>query len=312
MFSNRNGDRLRSSMAMDRIRHNAMIFRTLEQCDNPACREKISRLEGLVRKYEAVIYGQPDSVHPPSRHTTPLSIVQSSPIGPSGPQQAPVPQASGELSWTFKVATKNSFVHCNPSRPQQARAPQGSGDTKAATITNFIARVPASEAKWEEKRTVIGLNTSQGILKAFDDILLSRHIAKIEPLCSSLPSSKLPPSSQISSHLEHRALEVGEACSKALRAVACSLFGSLVFLGECCVALELGVSSKEVDKSMTEFLTIARSSKCTAGSDTLRQYRRVPIWVAEQMHKLHEVYYHRAFELFLHGMSRCTLAGFDP
>jgi hypothetical protein len=100
-------------------------------------------------------------------------------------------------------------------------------------------------------------------------------------------------------HLTYRAVEAGEAGSDAHRAVALFMFGGIVFMGECCVALKMGVSTEQVDESMRQFLTSLRSSSCKAGARTLTMYRHVAVWVTQQMYLLFEDFHHRAFEIFL-------------
>lgn len=94
-------------------------------------------------------------------------------------------------------------------------------------------------------------------------------------------------------HLTYRAVEAGEAGSDAHRAVALFMFGGIVFMGECCVALKMGVSTEQVDESMRQFLTSLRSSSCKAGARTLTMYRHVAVWVTEQMYLLFEDFHHR-------------------
>ena len=249
-----------------------MNLQILERCHKPACREYISYLEKRLRKYESTSSDRLDSGYPPCPLTPPLTVVEWTPESLSGPQQAPESQSSGN-----------------------------SRDYNAATINNFIARIPTSEARWREEREAIGLNTDRGILQAFNGVLLPHNIAT-----AYLPSPSSAPF-MLSHYLDCRAIEAGEACSKAQRAVALAMYGGLVFLGECCIALELGMSTQEVDNSLKAFLSRLRSSECKADSKTLRKYRRVPVWVTEQMYRLYEVYYHRAFELFLHGMSNMSI-----
>lgn len=271
-----------------------MSLQTLERCHKPACRKYISYLENRLRSYESIDDDRLDSGCLPCPPTPPLPIVEWTPESDSGYPPCPPTPPLTIVEWTPESL----------SGPQQALEPQGCRkprDYNAATISNFIARIPTSEADWKRKREAIGLNNEQGILQAFNEILLPQSTA------TAGPSSPSPRPSKLSHYLECRAIEAGEAGSKAQRAVAYATYGGLVFLGECCIALELGVSTEEVDNSTKAFLSKLRSSECKADSRTLRKYRRVPLWATEQMYRLYEVYYHRAFEVFLYGMSTMSI-----
>ncbi|KAM0080412.1 hypothetical protein ACKRZS_007435 [Fusarium odoratissimum] len=169
--------------------------------------------------------------------------------------------------------------------------------THAFTIQNFISRIPKphDEDQWRQKRAELGLNDAQGILRALDDILSPRRHSGVRTLATLQIPLNVP------DHLTYRAVEAGKAGSDAQRAVALSMFGGLVFMGECCVALKMGVSTEHVEDSMRQFLTGLRSSNCTAGSRTFTMYRHVAVWVTQQMYLLFDDFHHRAFEMFLYG-----------
>ncbi|KAK2666469.1 hypothetical protein RAB80_018126 [Fusarium oxysporum f. sp. vasinfectum] len=171
--------------------------------------------------------------------------------------------------------------------------------THAFTIQNFISRIPKphDEDQWRQKRAELGLNDAQGILRALDDILSPRRHSGVRTLATLQIPLNVP------DHLTYRAVEAGKAGSDAQRAVALSMFGGLVFMGECCVALKMGVSTEHVEDSMRQFLTCLRSSNCTAGSRTFTMYRHVAVWVTQQMYLLFDDFHHRAFEMFLYEES---------
>ncbi|KAF5702211.1 hypothetical protein FMUND_13588 [Fusarium mundagurra] len=135
---------------------------------------------------------------------------------------------------------------------------------------------PHDEDQWRQKRAELGLNDAQGILRALDDILSPRRHSGVRTLATLQIPLNVP------DHLAYRAVEAGTAGSDAQRAVALSMFGGLVFMGECCVALKMGVSTEHVEDSMRQFLTCLRSSNCTAGSRTFTMYRHVAVWVTQQ------------------------------
>ncbi|KAG7404120.1 hypothetical protein Forpe1208_v015874 [Fusarium oxysporum f. sp. rapae] len=177
--------------------------------------------------------------------------------------------------------------------------------THAFTIQNFISRIPKphDEDQWRQKRAELGLNDAQGILRALDDILSPRRHSGARTLATLQIPLNVP------DHLTYRAVEAGKAGSDAQRAVALSMFGGLVFMGECCVALKMGVSTEHVEDSMRQFLTCLRSSNCTAGSRTFTMYRHVAVWVTQQMYLLFDDFHHRAFEMFLYAPT--TISAYD-
>ncbi|KAG7403308.1 hypothetical protein Forpe1208_v016375 [Fusarium oxysporum f. sp. rapae] len=177
--------------------------------------------------------------------------------------------------------------------------------THAFTIQNFISRIPKphDEDQWRQKRAELGLNDAQGILRALEDILSPRRHSGVRTLATLQIPLNVP------DHLTYRAVEADKAGSDAQRAVALSMFGGLVFMGECCVALKMGVSTEHVEDSMRQFLTCLRSSNCTAGSRTFTMYRHVAVWVTQQMYLLFDDFHHRAFEMFLYAPT--TISAYD-
>ncbi|KAF4440563.1 hypothetical protein F53441_12268 [Fusarium austroafricanum] len=177
--------------------------------------------------------------------------------------------------------------------------------THAFTIQNFIRRIPNpyDEDQWQQKRAELGLNDAQGILRALDNILSPRRHSGVGTLANLQIPVNIP------DHLTYRAVEAGKAGFDAQRAVALSMFGGLVFMGKCCVALKMGVSTEHVEESMRQFLTCLRSSNCTAGSRTFTMYRHVAVWVTQQMYLLFDDFHHRAFEMFLYAPT--TISAYD-
>ncbi|RKK88132.1 hypothetical protein BFJ68_g16948 [Fusarium oxysporum] len=198
-------------------------------------------------------------------------------------------------SWERADGSEHSGEISNASRDK----------THTFTIQNFICRIPNpyDEDQWQQKRAELGLNDAQGILRALDNILSPRRHSGVGTLATLQVPDNVP------DHLTYRAVEAGKAGFDAQRAVALSMFGGLVFMGECCVALKMGVSPEHVEESMRQFLTCLRSSNCTAGSRTFTMYRHVAVWVTQQMYLLFDDFHHRAFEMFLYAPT--TISAYD-
>lgn len=131
--------------------------------------------------------------------------------------------------------------------------------------------MPRNKRKWREKRKELCLDTLQGILRAFNNILFPRHIIKVTaPTVNKI-------SANILKYLDYRANKAGEAGSNTQRSVALLVFRGLVFLGEYCVTLKLGVEEEKVENSIKGFFRRLRSSNYETNSKTLERYRRAAI-----------------------------------
>jgi hypothetical protein len=314
-----------------------MSPRGYQPCGKPSCSQYIAELNACVKEWKlyasklehelqqhqprpdplSALLTTTDSVSPEpiSSHSIPPQRVLREPLSsssvscsstytqpadsePAPLQNAPLSPPASTLkviewtpqcsrSWGRADGPKQS---CDTSNASQDK-------TQASTIQNFIGRIPNpyDDDQWQQKRAELGLNDAQGILRALDDVLSpQRHSDAKTRDTVQLPLNVLD-------HLAYRAIEAGEAGSDAQRAVALSIFSGLVFMGECCVALKIGVNIEYVDNSMRDFLSRLRSSSCQAGSKTLQMYRHVAVWITQQMYLLFEDFHHRAFELFLYG-----------
>ncbi|KAF4336900.1 hypothetical protein FBEOM_9231 [Fusarium beomiforme] len=236
----------------------------------------------------------------PPTYTYPVDpepvLLQNAPLSPPDSTLEIIEwKPQGHRSWERADGSEQSGEISNAIRDK----------THAFTIQNFICRIPKphDEDQWRQKRAELGLNDAQGILRALDDILSPQQHSGVRTLATLQTTLNVP------DHLTYRAVEAGKAGSDAQRAVSLSMFGGLVFMGECCVALKMGVSTEHVEDSMRQFLTCLRSSNCTAGSRTFTMYRHVAVWVTQQMYLLFDDFHHRAFEMFLYAPT--TISAYD-
>ncbi|KAK1658543.1 hypothetical protein BDP55DRAFT_637768 [Colletotrichum godetiae] len=168
--------------------------------------------------------------------------------------------------------------------------------------TKFFQRVPDTKDGWLEARDRLGLTNLEGIAKAIDDIIWFGNDCELPWILKDMKD-----------YIAHRA---GKSMSIGGpdRGTLLSRYGHVVFLGECCVARQLGISKELIDNAVENFLdntiSSARSSKRTcAGRKTQQMYGKVPSWITGQEQSLFDHCGHLASEMFLHAAM--SLSNFD-
>ncbi|KAK1656765.1 hypothetical protein BDP55DRAFT_687882 [Colletotrichum godetiae] len=197
-----------------------------------------------------------------------------------------LPSQRGQSS----VVVKSSYpgVSCFPvfqSQPLVAedttwRALPSNGTT--GLLATFCNSVPKDFNAWREKRHSLGITSTDGIQVAFRNLVVPN--GKPTPL-----STPADPDAVIQQYAE------STSGDSNWRHAGLSTMEDLVFLGECRVAIELGIGVEKVDEVIEQYLC---SKMCPK---TLHQYRDVPLKVSNWMGQLYDHCGCVGFELFLHA-----------
>ncbi|KAK1844261.1 hypothetical protein CCHR01_13112 [Colletotrichum chrysophilum] len=133
--------------------------------------------------------------------------------------------------------------------PQQITKVQGKRDD----FSTFRNSIPQTPQAWLAKRHDFGLTTTDGIRAAFRRLIVS-----------DIPQ----PYSATSTVRDNVRRYV---TSKSRRSACLSTIEDVIFLGECDIALGLGVNLSKVNNAMEKYLSSSTSK------DVLRHYRKVPL-----------------------------------
>lgn len=160
---------------------------------------------------------------------------------------------------------------------------------KAAPKCHF--HIPEKNEEWTDKRTALGLNTSEGARLIFDKILLKSIFDK--------DTRKRPKITELNFHLfltDFGRAAIQASCSEP----ECGIynFRLLVFLGLCQVAWKLNEQRDEVDHAMRSTLRLRHMGTRPVNDLTLRRYRYTVSRVIKYIDELSRSSMgYRAFEL---------------
>ncbi|KAJ0163941.1 hypothetical protein CTA2_2078 [Colletotrichum tanaceti] len=192
----------------------------------------------------------------PTQHGYPLD---------AGFESSPSSNASHPPMIDFDVKTIHSFPVPTPRKEKRT----SNNKYGFQQLKTFICKIPRDEPDWQAKRENFALTDIEGVLSAFADIMSPGR--RVETASTS----------KISGYIRHRASEAANCCNRHLYD-----FGALVFLGECSVALQLGVDADVVNGAMRSF---RGPSQTKTEDSTLRKYLEVPARVTRLMERLYPV-----------------------
>nr|XP_036584396.1 uncharacterized protein CTRU02_05471 [Colletotrichum truncatum]KAF6793914.1 hypothetical protein CTRU02_05471 [Colletotrichum truncatum] len=274
-----------------------------EPCTNKWCITRIEQLEarikGLSCALQAATASRPNQPSNRSSYCTELQ-----PLSPNSSRSrhgvsrrtglalTSPPISGSPSSINIEVVTVANYAAPIPIPPPTARKP-------CTQVQKFLGELPRDEQEWQKIRKRTGLMDAEGIRNAFSDIM-----------STSFQAEYYEPRPSLRSHLFRS--PVGTATrdrddnNEQLNTF--SEFRTLVFVGECCVALKRGATTEHVNNVMRQVYFSQ-----TIEPQTLQKYRQVPARITKQMGHLYEHLYpnnkHRAFELFLHA--KMSVSNYD-
>ncbi|KXH32717.1 hypothetical protein CNYM01_13005 [Colletotrichum nymphaeae SA-01] len=162
-------------------------------------------------------------------------------------------------------------------------------------LSIFCKNLPQTLEAWQTRSEALCLTTADGIRTALRTLVSSNP-----PASTSETSFDLTTFEKYLTEKRKRIIGGDEYRSACL-----SSFTDLIFLGECSVAAEFGVSTKLLDRAVSGYLSTTDS----ISRNVSQHYRKVPRKISEWMDKLYMTGGRVAFELFLHA--RRSISSYD-
>ena len=189
----------------------------------------------------------------------------------------PVPNGIPDLA--FNVETPETFHYDN-------RTPIEGPKWEAAT-SDFLARVPTTEAQWCQRRMEVQLSTPERMINAFHLLTLRRHHTHSSYPVAKSTASPLEAVGAYTNLLDF--LQRASTCSTQLYS-----YSQLLLFCVCCVARGNGLTVEEVDGIVKQQLPERRGS-----SKYMSRLRRAAQWTAQLIDGLEDTLGHLAPSLFL-------------
>ncbi|KAI1382597.1 uncharacterized protein F4822DRAFT_104246 [Hypoxylon trugodes] len=156
-------------------------------------------------------------------------------------------------------------------------------------VNRFLTPIANNDKEWLEKRKRTGINTPSQYLRIFLGLIRTSDLTTsvgtgLGPGTRAKPIDIIRDYCTFASSLQQNAEQETQV----------SRLATLLFLGICCVSLEVGVDMDTVDNYIKTFLRKPKTSSVYCS-----RLRKASKWAGQLMEKLEEVLGRRSSELFL-------------